>query len=177
MFEDTARRSARSAGNALLKNEAKIPAGYPLLSVRHPTNIYLIARVAVLKKTLSDFFDEDEFDRSMIEKASALPVTIGQDENGEEENFVQHGEKVIKLITEGGGIDSLKDFEVSWRQHFLDVMKPKFLPEGWNLYHNHERIDVKLTRERKKEQSTQNDEDQSDVESSSRSSSAADASP
>ena len=38
----------------------------------------------------------------------------------------------------------IKDFEVSWRQHFLDVMKPQFLPAGWNLYHNHERIEEKF---------------------------------
>ena len=95
----------------------------------------------------------------MIEKAIALPVIIGQNEK-----FVQHGEKVIQLITEEGGIDHLKDFEVSWRQHFLDVMKPQFLSEGWNLYHNHELIDAELTI--KKPTSAPNDDEQSDVGSS-----------
>ena len=100
----------------------------------------------------------------MIEKAIALPVIIGQNENGEHVNFVQHGEKIIKLITEEGGIEHLKDFEVSWRQHFLDVMKPQFLSEGWNLYHNHELINVELTL--KKPTSAPNDDAKSDVESS-----------
>jgi hypothetical protein len=44
-------------------------------------------------------------------------------------------------------MDAVKEFEVTWRRNFLDAMKPKFMPEGWDIYHNHERIDEKLRRE------------------------------
>ena len=44
-------------------------------------------------------------------------------------------------------MEFVKEFEISWRQYFLDTMKPKFLPQGWDVYHNHERIDAKLKRE------------------------------
>ena len=128
-FEDSSRRTARSAGNALLKNEHKIPPH----------------RITELKQILSKFFVSD-FERWMIKSAAELPVTVSNDEN-----FVQHGEKVVKVITDSEGLEGLKDFEVSWRQNFLDVMKPKFMPEGWNLYHNHERLEVKLDREKRKE--------------------------
>ena len=54
-----------------------------------------------------------------------LPVLTGHDETGNEEHFQQHGEKVVETISQKGGIEAVKDFEVSWRQHFLDVMDPK----------------------------------------------------
>lgn len=53
-----------------------------------------------------------------------------------------------------GGIESVKNFEVDWRQHFLDTMDPQFMPEGWNIYHNHERIEEKLDREKKRADGT-----------------------
>ena len=29
--------------------------------------------------------------------------------------------------------DSLKNFFITWRKHFVDTMNPKYLPNGWNL--------------------------------------------
>ena len=103
-----------------------------------------------LEKSLKDFFDGDVFCEWMIREGAELPVTVGT-EDGEEQNFLQHGEKVVSTLNEQGGIEAVKEFEVSWRQHFLDAMKPQYMPDGWNLYHNHERIEEKLGRERRKE--------------------------
>ena len=46
----------------------------------------------------------------------------------------------------------MKEFEVSWRKHFLEVMKPEYMPDGWDIYHNHERIEVRTAREAKRAQ-------------------------
>lgn len=31
-------------------------------------------------------------------------------------------------------------FERTWRQHFLDTMKPQFLPKGWSVDHSHDQL-------------------------------------
>lgn len=41
-----------------------------------------------------------------------------------------HGYRVVQqLKTE----KEIKDFVVLWRKHFIDTMKPKFMPEGWSI--------------------------------------------
>ena len=129
-LEDRSRKAARSAGNALLRNYDQIP----------------VERRNQLEKVLLDYFGGEEFDMSMVKRGSDLPVTVPRDD-GEDDEFLQHGNKVVSTLAERDGINSLKDFEVAWRKHFLDKMKPKFMPEGWDLYHNHERIEEKTQRE------------------------------
>lgn len=54
------------------------------------------------------------------------------------ENYEPHGLKVVNyFINKNGGILEL---EKMWRQHFLDTMKPQFLPALWSITHNHERL-------------------------------------
>ena len=36
--------------------------------------------------------------------------------------------------------DGLVAFERLWRQHFLDSMKPNFLPKGWSVEHSHDQL-------------------------------------
>ena len=74
---------------------------------------------------ICDYFEVENYEDSMAQKAAELPVLTGHDETGNEEHFQQHGEKVVETISQKGGIEAVKDFEVSWRQHFLDVMDPK----------------------------------------------------
>ena len=38
--------------------------------------------------------------------------------------------------------------EVRWRQHFLDTMKPKFLPPLWSVNHQEERLGKKAAENR-----------------------------
>jgi len=127
-LEDKSRRTARSAGNALLKNYEKIPE----------------KRRIELENTLAQYFNVD-FSQELIQLASDLPVTVKGTE-GDEEEFLQHGQKIVSKLEEEG-IEALKDFEVSWRKHFLEIMKPKYMPDGWDLFHNHERIQEKTERE------------------------------
>lgn len=41
--------------------------------------------------------------------------------------FIQHGELVVNKITD------VEKFVQEWRQHFLDKMKPKFMPDNWRV--------------------------------------------
>jgi hypothetical protein len=42
--------------------------------------------------------------------------------------FKKHGEIVVDNIK-----DNIEDFIKLWRQHFIDSMKPKYMPKGWNV--------------------------------------------
>ena len=35
-----------------------------------------------------------------------------------------------------------------WREHFLTVMKPKYLPELWSVCHNEERLSIRQDQNR-----------------------------
>ena len=38
--------------------------------------------------------------------------------------------------------EGLIAFEKMWRQHFLDNMEPKFLPDMWSVDHSHDRLEM-----------------------------------
>ena len=46
---------------------------------------------------------------------------------------MSHGELLVKAVMERG---ELVDFQRKWRVHFIDSMKPKFLPKLWSVDHN-----------------------------------------
>ena len=52
---------------------------------------------------------------------------------------------VVRYVMErmDGGLVS---FERLWRQHFLDTMRPQFLPTGWSVEHSHDQL-MSLERE------------------------------
>jgi len=53
------------------------------------------------------------------------------------EGFEEAGELVVRYAIENGGLVA---FERLWRQHFLDSMKPGFLPKGWSVDHSHDQL-------------------------------------
>ena len=53
-----------------------------------------------------------------------------------------HGERVIEILKEkcvGDDYTELENFIRIWRVDFLESMKPKFLPKGWNIEHKMQR--------------------------------------
>ena len=50
--------------------------------------------------------------------------------------FSPHAELVVRAVREEGGRQGLLEFQRRWRQHFLDTMNPRFLPELWSVDHN-----------------------------------------
>ncbi|KAG1708483.1 Exonuclease 3'-5' domain-containing protein 2 [Nymphon striatum] len=51
--------------------------------------------------------------------------------------YVSHGQKVVSYYSENEG---LLQFQILWRQHFLDTMKPQYLANLWSPVHGHERV-------------------------------------
>lgn len=91
------------------------------------------ARRCHLEKLVLDYFSGGERAPPPLAECVQLlkeesPVTTIRNEN-----FVAHGEAVVTaLLAEEGGI---KKFERRWRQHFVDAMRPRFLPAGWSVNH------------------------------------------
>lgn len=53
------------------------------------------------------------------------------------EDYYAHGEKVVEYFTQAHG--GLSELEKMWREHFLQTMQPKCLPELWSVEHNFKR--------------------------------------
>jgi len=51
------------------------------------------------------------------------------------ENFISHGELVMSQIKD------IQNFVEMWREHFVNTMKPKFLPKKWHTKRTAERVD------------------------------------
>ena len=61
-------------------------------------------------------------------------------------NYKPHGQQVVQHYLESG--KGLMALEKRWRQHFLDTMKPQFLPDLWSVDHQKLRLDIRVEEKR-----------------------------
>ncbi|KAM3918638.1 exonuclease 3'-5' domain-containing protein 2 [Leptodactylus fuscus] len=116
MLEDPVRRQVRSAARALLN------------ACRLPEN-----RRAELLYEIKAFYSTNEVTEEILKEAANLETRIFN------ETYTPHGLKVVQCFAKGG-LKSLMALEKRWRQHFLDKMAPKFLPQQWSVDHNHSKL-------------------------------------
>ncbi|EPY79712.1 exonuclease 3-5 domain-containing protein 2 isoform 1 [Camelus ferus] len=116
LLEDPERRQVRSGARALLNAES-LPAH----------------RKEELLRALREFYDTDTVTDEMLQEAASLETRISN------ESYIPHGLKVVQRHTRGG-LRSLMQLESRWRQHFLDSMQPKHLPQQWSVDHNHQKL-------------------------------------
>ncbi|KAM5129923.1 exonuclease 3'-5' domain-containing protein 2 [Mantella aurantiaca] len=116
MLEDASRRQVRSAARALL-NASRLP--------EH--------RKDELLKEIKSFYDLKTVTEATLKEAANLETRIFN------ETYTPHGLKVVQCFAVGG-LKSLMELEKRWRQHFLDTMQPKFLPQQWAVDHNHYKL-------------------------------------
>ncbi|NXT75943.1 EXD2 protein, partial [Zapornia atra] len=116
VLEDPLRRQVRSGARALLNAD----------SLPDP-------RRAELLKSIKDYFNTEAVTPEMLQEAAGLETRICN------ESYMPHGLKVVQCFAKGG-LRSLMQLERRWRQHFLDSMQPKHLPEQWSVDHNHVRL-------------------------------------
>ncbi|KAM5274280.1 exonuclease 3'-5' domain-containing protein 2 [Ctenodactylus gundi] len=116
LLEDLERRQVRSGARALLNAES-LPAH----------------RKEELLQALRKFYNTDTITEEMLQEAASLETRISN------ENYVPHGLKVVQCHARGG-LRSLMQLESRWRQHFLDSMQPKHLPQQWSVDHNHQKL-------------------------------------
>ncbi|XP_068109940.1 exonuclease 3'-5' domain-containing protein 2 [Hyperolius riggenbachi] len=116
MLEDATRRQVRSAARALL-NASKLPED----------------RKEELLAEIRDFYSTETVTEGLLKDAANLETRIFN------EAYIPHGLKVVRCYA-NGGLQSLMELEKRWRQHFLDAMQPKFLPQQWSVDHNHSKL-------------------------------------
>lgn len=106
-------RQVKSAARAILKCSDQIPD----------------ERKQHLKSIILNYYkDKSSVSDGLLIEASEIKTKI------ENENFNQHGKKVVqKFQSEYGG---LLELEKIWREHFIHTMRPKYLPALWNINHN-----------------------------------------
>ena len=88
-----------------------------------------------LTLTVQKHFNTSDLTPEMITEAATMET------RRENSNFVSHGEEVVKKVREEG---RLLEFEKTWRQHFLETMRPQYLPPLWSVDHLHDRLKEKL---------------------------------
>ncbi|XP_042301477.1 LOW QUALITY PROTEIN: exonuclease 3'-5' domain-containing protein 2 [Sceloporus undulatus] len=116
LLEDPIRRQVRSAARALL-NVDSLPS----------------ARKEELLQVIRDYFGSATVSPEILQEAAGLETRIFN------ESYMPHGLKVVHCFARGG-LCSLMQLERRWRQHFLDVMQPRYLPEQWSVDHNHDKL-------------------------------------
>lgn len=48
-----------------------------------------------------------------------------------------HGKQVVDHLLKEYGEDGIREFCQRWRQVFVDALKPRFLPAGWDVKHRY----------------------------------------
>ena len=91
-----------------------------------------------LLSTVKDYLKTDNPTREMLLQASELET------RRENCDFISHGREVVRKVSEGG---ELLAFERMWREHFLETMKPKYLPPLWTVDHEQEKVRRLLEKE------------------------------
>ena len=124
VYFDSDLKAVRSAAKALLNNKGNIPS----------------ARVTELKHVLSSYYGITDVDEEVCKRGMNLESNILN------ENYVPHGKKVVEYFISSG--DGILYLEKIWRQHFLDTMKPKYLPPFWSVSHQEQRLDIRLAEKR-----------------------------
>jgi len=123
--ENVELKRVRSAGRALQANRARqcIPQN----------------RLQELEEALLEHYQVEELTDEIVDRAAKASFLI---ENGD---YVPHSRAVVQHFLERGGLLQL---EVTWRKHFLQTMKPAFLPDLWSVDHQADRLGVKAAENR-----------------------------
>ena len=119
--EDGGRRETLNIELNIIKKAAK--------ALYNQSNKIPESRKEELKKILLTYFPPQTIiNEAFLAEYSNIDVT------NPNEFYCAHGEKVVDFFrNENAG---LVELERLWRQHFLDCMQPKHLPELWSVDHN-----------------------------------------
>jgi hypothetical protein len=99
----------RSISNALLKYKSFIN----------------IERIISMENEIKQFLNKDVIDNNDIEYVYNLSSSKTHYNTLESDIIMKWKEKLESI--------NIDEFIVMWRQHFIDSMKPKYMPKGWNI--------------------------------------------
>lgn len=128
--EDAGCRKIRKAARALLYQSRK-------------HNLPESRRKELENIILQHYLQYDEITEELLEEAANIQVGF------ENTDYEPHGHKVVEYYLENKGLLKLEEM---WRQHFLNSMNPKYMPELWSINHNEEMLRIRLNEGRLSEQ-------------------------
>ncbi|XP_029649565.1 exonuclease 3'-5' domain-containing protein 2 [Octopus sinensis] len=105
----------RSAAKALMTNSHKIP--------DH--------RLKELHEFLKTSLGVDELTVDVLQKSVTMDVKVSNPD------YSPHGHQVVEHMKR---TKKLLEFQLRWRQHFIDTMNPAYLPAKWAIDHNHKHL-------------------------------------
>lgn len=117
---DNSRKMVRDAARAMLRHHSSLP----------------VARALEYQCTLQQFFGCEVPTEEQMEEAANMEVKVYRN------NQQEHGQAVVEAYKKVG----LSKLEQRWRQHFLDTMNPRFLPDCWSVTHNMYKMKLKIAR-------------------------------
>ena len=84
-----------------------------------------LERKAALMKKISDYFEKEIKEEELADIAGTkiVPINI--------KHVDDHGKFVVDQLED---LEAIEVFVQRWRKHFVDTMKPKFLPAYWDEY-------------------------------------------
>ena len=118
LVEDPKLRKVKSAAKALSDAGNKIPE----------------RKLQELSLTVQEYFGASALTQGNISQAATMET------HKENANFVSHGFVVVQRVS---AEEKILEFEKMWRKHFVDTMKPKFLPPLWSVDGPHDSLERK----------------------------------
>lgn len=94
-------------------------------------------RINELEELIKNFYQIEEITPEILEEGVNINTKFTN------QNYISHGQKVVQYMSKIGGLIA---FETRWRKHFLDTMKPQYLPSMWSVDHNHQRLLLQVTK-------------------------------
>uniref|UniRef100_A0A182VWI9 Exonuclease 3'-5' domain-containing protein 2 n=1 Tax=Anopheles minimus TaxID=112268 RepID=A0A182VWI9_9DIPT len=76
-----------------------------------------------------------ELTQNLLEEYSNIDISVRN------ELYCAHGERVVEHFKKTPG--GLMQLERRWREHFLQTMRPKHLPQLWSVDHNYKRLEIR----------------------------------
>ncbi|ESO93138.1 hypothetical protein LOTGIDRAFT_119943, partial [Lottia gigantea] len=113
--QDHELQKIKGAAKALVLNKDKIPE----------------KRVEVLESVVKEFFNVEELSDDLLHEAMDMDIRVFN------ASYVPHAQKVVEYMKKHGG---LLEFEKRWRKHFVEKMKPNYLPPFWSVDHTHQQV-------------------------------------
>lgn len=84
-------------------------------------------RINLLKDKIKVLLNKDDINDDDINKVCKMnPKEINED-------YTPSSKIVIEKIGNDEGINGYEKFVKRWRSHFIDIMKPKYLPKFWSI--------------------------------------------
>lgn len=94
-----------------------------------------------LKDALKQSYPDQEISEEFLENLMTIELPKP------DSHAPSHGELVVKSYRETEGLVKL---ETLWREHFLNIMQPKFMPILWDVNHNGNRLEIRANEGRVK---------------------------